>query len=232
MQYDFIRWDERERCGLLFQDERMWQTPLLRQENHNPLLFFTYPKLQRKDIVLFLEYYLLLICGKNANLARWELDTLMLPSPLFCEKRFDLISPTPTYLSDYIEVMGHLFLASYIDFGIDCDKHDTLKIDFPSNLSYLKEDKYQAWSYFREHFFFENRFLIEKCSLPLSWDNPKSWDSLSFWIAITPKGEKYFTQILAPKFYERYKDLKIQIKENGEIVWSGEIDPAEGKNGK
>lgn len=122
----FIQWDERERCGLLFQDERMWKTPLLQQENHNPLLFFTYPKLQRKDTV----------------------------------------------------------------------------------------------------FFFENRFLIENYSLSFSWNDPNTWDSLSFWIAITPKGEKYFTQILAPRFYERYKDLKIQIKENGEIVWSGEINPA------
>ncbi|HHD0202806.1 TPA: hypothetical protein ACOSZU_001919, partial [Campylobacter jejuni] len=109
-----------------------------------------------------------------------------------------------TYISEYINILGQLFLAGYIDFGSYCDE-DRNKIDYPSNLSYYKEDKYQAWIYFRDNFFYKERFIRELddletldedgCSLVLgnvSWDTPQYWSQYNIWVATTPKGTKYF----------------------------------------
>ncbi|HED6843486.1 TPA: hypothetical protein R5131_001882, partial [Campylobacter coli] len=100
---------------------------------------------------------------------------------------FSLNTPKPTYISEYISVLGQLFLAGYIDFGSYCDE-DRNKIDYPSNLSYYKEDKYQAWVHFRDNFFYKERFIRELddletldengCSFILgdvSWDTPQYW---------------------------------------------------------
>ena len=61
--------------------------------------------------------------------------------------------PNPTYISEYINIVGQLFLAGYIDFGTNYDNNDHSKIDYPTNLSYYKEDKYEAWRHFRDNFF-------------------------------------------------------------------------------
>ncbi len=51
-----------------------------------------------------------------------------------------------------------------------------------------------------------------------SWDKPKYWDMYTFWVARTPKGDKYFNEILAPRFYNKYKDLEVVIDSNGNII--------------
>ncbi|EKE4839768.1 hypothetical protein OU089_001848, partial [Campylobacter coli] len=41
----------------------------------------------------------------------------------------------------------------------------------------------------------------------------------------TPKGTKYFQEILAPKFYNKYKDLEVEIDDKGNVLrWIGEIN--------
>ncbi|EJY7549783.1 hypothetical protein OHF40_001725, partial [Campylobacter jejuni] len=134
-------------------------------------------------------------------------------------------------------VLGQLFLAGYIDFGSYCDE-DRNKIDYPSNLSYYKEDKYQAWIYFRDNFFYQDKFIRDLddpetldeggYSLILndvSWDTPQYWSQYNIWIATTPKGTKYFQEILAPKFYNKYKDLEVEIDDKGNVLrWIGEIN--------
>ena len=134
-----------------------------------------------------------------------------------------------SYADDYIAIIGQLFLAGYIDFLCDWDD-DRDKIDYPTNLSYYKEDKYQAWIYFRDNFFYKERFLRKYDNnyneiIKVSWDTPKYWSEYNILVARTPKGDKYFNEILAPRFYNKYKDLEVEIDSKGNVVrWIGEIN--------
>ena len=129
--------------------------------------------------------------------------------------------------------MGQLFLAGYIEFGM-CglqDKEENL-------LANQGVDKYQAWIYFRDNFFYTGAYEIGITDLEekypnmsdddyvySNWDTPQYWDRYRFWVMTTPKGEKYFNEILAPRFYNKYKDLEVEIDDKGNIVrWIGQIN--------
>ncbi len=230
MQHRYIQWDSNENCAIFFQDT-----------NYNPISILSSNLLNKVNVLEFFEYYFLLICGKSIGISRWELDTLMLIDAYRIDHLDDTLSPNPpkpTYISEYINIVGQLFLAGYIDFGSYYDNEDRDKIDYPTNLSYYKEDKYQAWIYFRDNFFYANKFnrdLDEEriadedgyCLLleDASWDTPKYWSQYNIWVAQTPKGTKYFNEILAPRFYNKYKDLSVEIDEKGNIIrWIGEIN--------
>ncbi|AJC92554.1 hypothetical protein CSUB8523_1043 [Campylobacter subantarcticus LMG 24377] len=190
----------------------------------------------KTDILLAFEYLLLKLID-DEFFARHEIDANIIQFYNIdsLNNTSSLNTPKPTYISEYINVLGQLFLAGYIDFGSYCDE-DRNKIDYPSNLSYYKEDKYQAWIYFRDNFFYKERFernlnddvIIDGCSTmfsPTSWDTPQYWSQYNIWVAITPKGTKYFKEILAPKFYNKYKDLEVEIDDKGNIIrWIGEIN--------
>ena len=230
MQHRYIQWDSNENCAIFFQDT-----------NYNPISILSSNLLNKVNVLEFFEYYFLLICGKSIGISRWELDTLMLIDAYRIDHLDDTLSPNPpkpTYISEYINIVGQLFLAGYIDFGSYYDNEDRDKIDYPTNLSYYKEDKYQAWIYFRDNFFYANKFnrdLDEEriadedgyCLLleDASWDTPKYWSQYNIWVAQTPKGTKYFNEILIPRFYNKYKDLSVEIDEKGNIIrWIGEIN--------
>lgn len=51
-----------------------------------------------------------------------------------------------------------------------------------------------------------------------SWDMPNKWSKHNINAKITSKGIKYFNEILAPRFYNKYKDLEVEIDEKGNIV--------------
>ncbi|MGI7165693.1 hypothetical protein ACNGDN_09280, partial [Campylobacter coli] len=54
---------------------------------------------------------------------------------------------------------------------------------------------------------------------------PQYWSQYNIWIATTLKGTKYFQEILAPKFYNKYKDLEVEIDDKGNVLrWIGEIN--------
>ncbi|HHD0504043.1 TPA: hypothetical protein ACOS48_001740, partial [Campylobacter jejuni] len=165
----------------------------------------------KTDILLAFEYLLLKLID-DEFFARHEIDANIIQFYNIDSLNNTpyLNTPKPTYISEYINILGQLFLAGYIDFGSYCDE-DRNKIDYPSNLSYYKEDKYQAWIYFRDNFFYKERFIRELddletldedgCSLVLgnvSWDTPQYWSQYNIWVATTPKGTKYFQEILAP----------------------------------
>lgn len=133
-----------------------------------------------------------------------------------------------------IHIIGQLFLAGYIDFGCDWDD-DYRRIDYPTNLSYYKEDKYQAWIYFRDKYFYANKFdrdldddiIINGYSTmysPTSWDtNPKYWSQFNILVARTQKIMEY-KEILAKKIYNKFKDLEVEIDDKVNIIrWIGEI---------
>lgn len=59
----------------------------------------------------------------------------------------------------------------------------------------------------------------------VSWDTPQYWSQYNIWVATTSKGTKYFNEILAPKFYNKYKDLEVEIDDKGNIIrWIGKIN--------
>ena len=229
MQHKYIQWDSNENCAIFFQNS-----------NYNPVLILSSNLLNKADILHFFEYYFLLICGENMEIYRWEVNTLILIDTYHIDHLDDTLSPNPpkpTYISEYINIIGQLFLAGYIDFGSYCDD-DRDRIDYPTNLSYYKEDKYQAWIHFRDNFFYANRFnrdldepeTIDENGYSLilgdaSWDTPKYWSQYNIWVARTEKGTKYFNEILAPRFYNKYKDLEVEIDSKGNIIrWIGRIN--------
>ena len=138
----------------------------------------------------------------------------------------------PTYISEYINIVGQLFLAGYIDFGL-CNLQDK-----EENLLSRQRDTYQAWIHFRDNFFYTDAFsrditevrekypnISDDEYIYSTWDTPQYWDKYRFWIARTPKGDEYFEKVLAPRFYNKYKDLEVEIDSKGNIVrWIGRIN--------
>ena len=199
-------------------------------------LFLQIPNLVKVDILECFEYVILdLATGpfREDNGIR-ELDSQFLEYPRdILDKNLLENDTKPNYASEYINTIGQLFLAGYIEFGM-CglqDKEANL-------LSNQKEDKYQAWIYFRDNFFYTNAYnrdMIEVRTkykdmsdddyIYSTWDTPQFWDKYRFWVSRTPKGTKYFNEILAPKFYNKYKDLEVEIDDKGNIIkWIGQIN--------
>ena len=199
------------------------------------LIFSQIPNITKADILELFE--LSILCCFWAS--RVEGDKIMIDTHHIdkLDNNLSTNPSKPTYISEYINTIGQLFLAGYIDFGSYCDD-DKDKIDYPTNLSYYKEDKYEAWIHFRDNFFYANKFCRELdepeikdsegyCLLlgDISWDTPKYWSQYNIWVARTPKGTKYFNEILSPKFYNKYKDLEVEIDDKGNIIrWIGKIN--------
>ncbi|TLD84377.1 hypothetical protein [Helicobacter sp. MIT 05-5294] len=211
------------------------------------------PQATKTDILELFEYMLMcMICDKESH----ESDEIFW-FPLahricYQTMRFELNKPMPSFESAYFEILGELFLADYVDFIAEESQI--------THLSKQKEDKYQAWIYFRDNFLYqgafyrddeEDIFIVdgkeytkENCPKivkendkkvtymgystmysPTSWDTPKYWSQYNIWVARTPKGTKYYNEILAPRFYNKYKDLEVEIDNKGNIIrWIGEIN--------
>ena len=197
-------------------------------------LFLQIPNLTKTDILEYFEYIAL-----GYSIGGVECDCLYIPMS-YLDSKDEVIEndSNPTYISEYINIVGQLFLGDYIDFGSYYDNDDREKIDYPTNLSYYKEDKYQAWIHFRDNYFYISRFnrdLDEPkttdengYSLILddaSWDTPKYWSQYNIWVTRTQKGTKYFDEILSPRFYNKYKDLEVEIDDKGNVIrWIGQIN--------
>ena len=185
------------------------------------------PNATKADILKLMEYYFL---RSITMFARHESDEMM-PYLSENESNYDIDSPNPTYISEYIGIVGNLFLAGYIDFL--CDWDDEYKqTDYPTNLSYYGNSKYEAWVYFRDNFFYKKKFsrsydedrnneegysVLYSCT---SWDKPDDWSQYNILVALTPKGKQYLNETLAPKFYEKYKDVEIYLDDEGNIIGS------------
>ena len=185
------------------------------------------PNATKANILELMEYYFL---QSITMFARHESDEMM-PHLSENESNYDIDSPEPTYISEYIGIVGNLFLAGYIDFLCDYDD-DYKQTDYPTNLSYYGNSKYEAWVYFRDNFFYKKKFcrsydedrnneegysVLYSCT---SWDKPDDWSQYNILVAVTQKGKKYLNEILAPKFYEKYKDVEIYLDDEGNIIGS------------
>ncbi|EAI3800144.1 hypothetical protein GHY90_05690 [Campylobacter coli] len=244
MKYNYIKWNKEEKCAIFFPDidYSLWKKTQLKENAYNnPSLIISSCLITKMDILELFEYYILFICGKSMGVSRWECNNLILLGTCNIDNLsnpFSLNTPKPTYISEYINILGQLFLAGYIDFGSYCDEEDRNKIDYPSNLSYYKEDKYQAWIYFRDNFFYTEAYCrdIMEVKEPYkdmsdddyvysSWNTPQYWDRYRFWVARTEKGTKYLREILEPRIYNKYKDLEVEIDDKGSVLrWIGEIN--------
>ena len=185
------------------------------------------PNATKANILELMEYYFL---QSITMFARHESDEMM-PRLSENESNYDIDSPEPTYISEYIGIVGNLFLAGYIDFLCDWDD-DYKQTDYPTNLSYYGNSKYEAWVYFRDNFFYKKKFcrsydedrnneegysVLYSCT---SWNKPDDWSQYNILVAVTEKGKKYLNEILAPKFYEKYKDVEIYLDDEGDIIGS------------
>ena len=185
------------------------------------------PNATKADILELMEYYFL---RSITMFARHESDEMM-PYLSENESNYDIDSPNPTYISEYIGIVGNLFLAGYIDFLCDYDD-DYKQTDYPTNLSYYGNSKYEAWVYFRDNFFYKKRFdrtdeenndhpdWFATFYFATSWDKPEDWSGKNIVVALTPKGKQYLSETLDPKFYEKYKDVEIYLDDEGNIIGS------------
>ena len=185
------------------------------------------PHATKVVILEFMEYLFLRLIS---TFARHESDEMM-PYLSENESNYDIDSPNPTYISEYIGIVGNLFLAGYIDFLCDYDD-DYKQTDYPTNLSYYGNSKYEAWVYFRDNFFYKKRFdrtdeendnhpdWFATFYFATSWDKPEDWSGKNIVVALTPKGKQYLNETLAPKFYEKYKDVEIYLDDEGNIIGS------------
>ncbi|MDA3075921.1 hypothetical protein OFO12_00875 [Campylobacter sp. JMF_04 NA10] len=172
-----------------------------------------------------LEYFAFTVLSWTSNFARTETDEMMIKTPKLDKlmDKFSTNSPAPTYISEYIGVIGELFLGGLIDFGTICDMKDFKKIEYDTNLSHYGTSKYEAWVYFRDNFFYKNAFnrhyiddddnAIVKYFDDTSWIEPQNWSQYNVWVCRTPKGVEYYEKILSPKIYAKYKDVEINIDE-------------------
>lgn len=126
--------------------------------------FLKMPNTTKEDI---LEYFECSILLQPFYAPKVNSDSII--PEFFYQNREVTSSYKPTYKSEYIGVIGQLFLAGYIDFGITLDANNK-QIDYPTNLSRYKNDKYKAWVYFRDNYFYKeeayNRDIIE-CDIRL-----------------------------------------------------------------
>ena len=185
------------------------------------------PHATKVVILEFMEYLFLRLIS---TFARHESDEMM-PYLSENESNYDIDSPNPTYISEYIGIVGNLFLAGCIDFLCDYDD-DYKQTDYPTNLSYYGNSKYEAWVYFRDNFFYKKRFdrtdeennnhpdWFATFYFATSWDKPEDWSGKNIVVALTPKGKQYLSETLAPKFYEKYKDVEIYLDDEGNIIGS------------
>ena len=245
MRHKFVTYDKEKNCLRFFYDDDEWFEKFVVNLGYDKydydqsdlLIFLRIPNITKADILELFEF---LIFGMFWA-PRIEGDEIMIWTHLRLENLDENASPNPpkpTYISEYINVIGQLFLAGYIDFGSYYDNDDREKIDYPTNLSYYKEDKYQAWIYFRDNFFYTDAYYRDIIDFRekypnmsdddyrhADWNTPQYWDRYMFWVARTPKGDEYFEKVLAPRFYNKYKDLEVEIDSKGNIVrWIGEIN--------
>lgn len=156
------------------------------------------------------------------------------------DKKFGENSPNATYASEFYAVMGQLFLAGFIDFGVEDGNLDELGTDFDTNLSKIDLDMtlYEKWIYFRNNYFYKKKIYKSgfdkdeyeniKFLFKDMWRHPCTWLAYMPWICITKNGEKYLKEVLSPKIYNKYKNIEIEIDDNGEILWQGVTDLDQG----
>lgn len=184
-------------------------------------ILLTNPHITKIDILEYFEYYILQEAHSDFEIDEGFMGQYdIYPLDILSKSLFEN-DPQPSYASEYIGIIGECFLGNLIDF--------TCK-DEEKSLFHSFNSPFEAWKYFKEIFFYQYQNYLydyskkEDCSKIL-WNNPKNWNSWDINVIRTPKGTQYFNEILAPRFYNKYKDLEVEIDDKGNIVrWIGQIN--------
>ena len=116
-------------------------------------LFLKIPNITKVEILEYFEYLII-----SYSFFATRIDSNDIIPEFFYQSKDDIASAKATYQSEYIDVIGQSFLAGYIDYGIFYSRNeDKNRVDYPTNLSYYKEDKYRAWIYFRDNYFYKEK---------------------------------------------------------------------------
>ncbi len=141
--------------GFLFRDlNEIFDKNEVYDDNWEEELFLQIPNLKKIDILEYFEYCISLFTfnGGEEIYSNFMIENAYILDEILLDN-----SVKPNYLSEYINIIGQLFLANYIEFGM-CglqDKEENL-------LSKQSHDKYQAWIYFRDNFFIK-MLTVEIC---------------------------------------------------------------------
>ena len=190
-------------------------------------LFLQIPNITKTDILEYFEYI-----AFGRSIGRGECDSHFVPMCVDSNNEIIENDSKPSYISEHINIIGQLFLAGYIEFGM-CGLQDK-----EENLLSRQKDTYQAWIHFRDNFFYTGAYyrditevrekypnISDDEYIYSNWDTPQYWDRYRFWVTRTQKGTQYFNEILSPRFYNKYKDLEVEIDSKGNIIrWIGRIN--------
>lgn len=117
--------------------------------------FLNIPNILKQDILEYFEYSINRLFDA-LNTSRLDGNDIMNSFEYFDIEVDRLADSIPSYISEYIGVIGQLFLAGYLDFCITDNVNSQCNLS--SNLSYYNDDKYMSWVYFRNNYFYKEAF--------------------------------------------------------------------------
>lgn len=110
-----------------------------------------------------------------------------------------------SYDAEAIEMIGELFIEQMIDIKIQ--NQDSSLI-----LSLFLPQRHKAWEHFRDMILYSSPSPIidDRTDFNDIW-NPKNWSNMQIFMGRTSKGDNYFSFTLAPRFYEKYRDITLEL---------------------
>lgn len=206
-----------------------------------------YPEVTKVEILEIIEYVFLLYFNYAYMSEKSESDESMQIS-LF---KYTNISNDfhASYISEYYHIVGHLFLSGYIDFMVDAPEETLLSnymedkykawLHFRDNFLYKERFNYHGYDvqlYNGKIYTTDTCPYIYKDGVKhmlgtaptfgaVSWDDPTFWSIYNVFTVATKKGIDYFENELAPRIYNKYKDLEVEIDDDYNIInWIGHIN--------
>ena len=216
-------------------------------------LFLKIPQITKVDILEILEYFLIHNITRSS---KWVESDEIFDFPLgkfsnafdYKTLEYKFNKPMPSFESEYINILGELFLAGYVDFVVvENIKEKEYKEVY---LSKYKADKYQSWIYFRNNFIYTGFFnrspedeiyiyngkeyneancptcikdgVTTLCGYNAMYGST-SWDTPRYWsqynvLLVRTQKAIDCMDILDGKIYHKYKDLEVEIDDKGNII--------------
>lgn len=206
-----------------------------------------YPEVTKVDILEIIEYLCLLYINYAYISEKSESDeSLKIPLFEYTNMSNDFHA---SYISEYYHIIGQLFLSGYIDFMVDAPEETLLSnymedkykawLHFRDNFLYKERFNYHGYDvllyngkiYTDETCPYEYKDGMKSYlgTTPtfgaVSWDNPEFWSAYNVFTVAVKKGIDYFENELAPRIYNKYKDLEVEIDDDYNIIkWIGHIN--------
>lgn len=206
-----------------------------------------YPEVTKLDILEIIEYVFLVHFNYPYISEQSESDeTMLIPLFTYTNMSNDFHA---SYISDYYHIVGHLFLSGYIDFMVEAPIETLLSnymedkykawLHFRDNFLYKERFNYygidvmlyngKIYTDFTCPYVYVNgmkKYLgtSPTCSFT-SWDDPTFWSANNVYTVATKKGIEYFEKELAPRIYQKYKDLEVEVDDDYNVIrWIGHVN--------